>query len=59
MNENKIDSAIESVLRIKSSLDQAIGLLSQHGKVTVNEKIYNSDFSDLLNLLYSLKNSGD
>ena len=59
MNEKKIDSAIESVLRIKSSLDQALSLLSQTGKVTVNEKIYNSDFSDLLNLLYSLKNECD
>ena len=59
MNENKFDSAIESVLRIKSSLDQALSLLRQTGKVTFNEKVYYEDFKNLIDLIYSLKNSGD
>ena len=45
MKNQKIDTIIQSVDRIKNSLDQALILLSQTGTVTINYTSYYDDFN--------------
>ena len=55
MKNQKIDTIIQSVDRIKNSLDQALILLSQTGTVTINYTSYYDDFNKVYTLLNSLK----
>ena len=59
MENNKIDLTIQSLNRIRTSLDQSLALLSQYGTVTINKYDYYDDFDRLYKLLYSLKNENE